>query len=188
MADVNLQDEAQSVAHAAEQNSGTLMRVWQHNATRMLRANERLMNGVMSTAKLQIELGQEVLQHRLDRMNAVTQTPAPEAGKSMIEQQTKELERLMHAMREMAEEMRTSFAEAAKLLFEDVEDDAAALRESADATARQAQDIVTSATRKALRKTESAAEKPAETAAVAAGEFHEAQSRLESRLTEGEGS
>jgi hypothetical protein len=183
MADVNLQDEVRTGAHAVEQNAGTVMRVWQNNATRMLRANERLMNGMMSTAKLQIELGQEVLQHRLERMNAVTQTPAPEAGNSMIEHQTKELERLMHAMREMTEEMRTSFAEAAKLLFEDVEVDAAALRDSAEATTRQAQDIVTAATSKALRKTEVVVDKAADTQAEVADQVHEAGSRV----AEGEG-
>lgn len=183
MADVNLQDEMQSGAHAAQQNSGLVLRVWQNNAARMLRANERLMNGIMSTAKLQMELGQEVLQHRLDRMNTVAQTPAPEAGHSMIEQQTREIERLMTVMREMAEEMRTSFADAAKLLFEDVEDDAAALRNSAEATTRQAQDIVTAAAKKTLRRTEAVIEKSADTQAEAADRFHAAQSRL----TEGEG-
>jgi hypothetical protein len=159
MADTSVEDAVQAGTEAVKHESGTMMRVWQHNATRMLRANERLMHGIMSAAKLQIELGQEVLQHRLDRMQA----GAPEsAGHSMIEQQTKEMERLMAAMREISEEMRISFAEAAKLLFEDIEEDAKALRDSSAATVAQAQEIVRTATAKAPKKTEAAVETFAE--------------------------
>lgn len=169
MADVNVEDAVASGADAVNHESTTMMHLWQHNATRMMRANERLMSGIMSAAKLQIELGQEVLQQRLDRM-AATHATTKEDGKSLIEQQTHEMERLMAAMREISEEMRISFAEAAKLLFEDVEADARAMRDSSLATVKQAQTIAKAATSDVVQKIDETSYAVEEKTAQAAGE------------------
>jgi hypothetical protein len=44
------------------------LRFWQQSATRMIRANERLMRGMTDMANCQVELGQTLLQHHLDAL------------------------------------------------------------------------------------------------------------------------
>jgi hypothetical protein len=46
------------------------LRFWQQSATRMMRANERLMRGMTDMANCQAELGQTLLQHRLDALKS----------------------------------------------------------------------------------------------------------------------
>jgi hypothetical protein len=46
------------------------LRFWQQSATRMMRANERLMRGMTDMANCQAELGQTLLQHHLDTLKS----------------------------------------------------------------------------------------------------------------------
>jgi hypothetical protein len=45
-----------------------VLRLWQQSATRMMRANERLMRGMADMANCQVELGQTLIQHHLDAL------------------------------------------------------------------------------------------------------------------------
>jgi hypothetical protein len=46
------------------------LRFWQQSATRMMRANERLMRGMTDMVNCQMELGQTLLQHHLDALKS----------------------------------------------------------------------------------------------------------------------
>jgi hypothetical protein len=120
MADANISDHVQSGAETVKYEAKTGINIWQNNAARMIRANERIIQGIMSAAKLQIEVGQDVLRHRVDRLQNTKPDTAPH---SIIEHQTQDFQRIIGALREVSEEWRTTFAEASKLLFEGTDED-----------------------------------------------------------------
>jgi hypothetical protein len=88
----------------------------------MMRANELIMRGMMGVAKKQMELGKDLLQHRLSTLQS------PRAGENLTataslvkahtEQARKEMERMTAGMREVTEDVRNCFSDAAKSLFE----------------------------------------------------------------------
>jgi len=110
MADLHPSDTAQAGAEAIKQESATVMHLWKDNAGRMLRANERVMHGMMSAIKLEIEFGQQLVEHRINTFK--------EAGQTMVDRYLQEMERLTTTMREVSEEMRKSFGEATKIIFD----------------------------------------------------------------------
>jgi|ERR1700733_7968793 len=75
------------------------IRFWQQSATRMMRANERLMRGMTDMANCQMELGQTLLEHHLGALK-----PGPSDGSSLdfarvhIEHHRKRVEHTTAAM------------------------------------------------------------------------------------------
>ena len=75
------------------------LRFWQQSATRMMRANERLMRGMTDMVNCQMELGQTLLQHHLDALKS-----GPNDGSSLdfarlhIEHHRKRVEHTTDAM------------------------------------------------------------------------------------------
>src|ERR1700710_1459245 len=92
------------------------LRNWQGSTERIMRANERLMQGFMSAAKMEMEFGQEMLQQRMAAMQEYFAQPA--AGKLPKAPDAAEIQRLMTMMRAVSEEMHESFNAAGKLLLE----------------------------------------------------------------------
>jgi len=126
-------DHFNTAAQTAKSEGSTMMRLWQQNANRMLRANERMMHGMLTALKLEFQLGQDLLEHRINTFKAASQTEKPsEAGHTMMDRHLHEMERLIASMRDISEEMRNSFGDATKLMFQDV--------------GQQAKDLATAAT------------------------------------------
>lgn len=133
MSATQLEDAAKTGAETMKSEGNTMLRIWQENANRMLRANERMMHGMMSALKLEFQLGQDLLEHRMNTMRAATQADKPaEAGQTVIDRHIQEMERLVATMREISEEMRASFGDATKMMFRDLD--------------KQAKDLATAAT------------------------------------------
>jgi hypothetical protein len=119
MADLHPSDTAQAGAEAIKHESATVMHLWKDNAGRMLRANERVMHGMMSAIKLEIEFGQQLVEHRINTFKEASQADKPAAaGQTMVDRYLQEMERLTTTMREVSEEMRKSFGEATKIIFD----------------------------------------------------------------------
>jgi len=119
MADLNTNDAVHAGADALKHENATVMHLWQDNAGRMLRANERVMHGMMSAIKLEIELGQHLVEHRLNTFRQASQADKPAAaGQTMLDRYLQEMERMTATMREVSEEMRKSFGEATKIIFD----------------------------------------------------------------------
>ncbi len=133
MSATQFEDAAKTGAETMKSEGNTMLRIWQENANRMLRANERMMHGMMSALKLEFQLGQELLEHRMNTMRAASQTDKPiEAGQTIFDRHVQEMERLVATMREVSEEMRSSFGDATKMMFHDID--------------QQTKDLVTAAT------------------------------------------
>ncbi len=90
-----------------------MMRDWQQSATRLLRAQERILRGIAGAARLEISYGQEVLNTRLALLHSDAAKPAA-AGTQV----SAEVEKLVALMHEVSDELRTSFSEAMQLLRE----------------------------------------------------------------------
>jgi hypothetical protein len=114
-------DHFNTAAQTAKSEGSTMMRLWQQNANRMLRANERMMHGMLTALKLEFQLGQDLLEHRINTFKAASQADKPsEAGQTVMDRHLHEMERLVASMREISEEMRNSFGDATKLMFHDL--------------------------------------------------------------------
>jgi hypothetical protein len=119
MADLYTSDTVNAGADAIKHENATIMRLWQDNAGRMIRANERVMHGMMSAVKLEIELGQHLVEHRINAFRQASQADKPAAaGQTVVDSFMQEMERLTATMREVSEEMRRSFGEATKIIFD----------------------------------------------------------------------
>ncbi len=105
--------------------ASTYMRSWQHTGLRMLRAQERVMQGIAKAAKLELKYGQDLVGSRLSLLELNATNTDARTGMAM-----REVEILMTMMRDVTEELNHSFADAAKLLTEGMED---TMRESEDA-------------------------------------------------------
>jgi hypothetical protein len=122
MSDTQFESAAKTGLDTMKSEGTTMLRVWQENANRVLRANERMMHGMMSALKLEFQLGQELLEHRMNTMRAATQAGQPaEAGQTVFDRHVQEMERLVATMREVSEEMRASFGDATKMMFHDMD-------------------------------------------------------------------
>jgi len=132
MADLNTDDAVRSGADALKHENATVMHLWQDNAGRMLRANERVMHGMMSALKLEIELGQHLMDHRIGTFRQATQADKPAAaGQTVVDRYLQEMDRLAATMREVSEEMRKSFGDATKIIFDRQDEN---LKEAAEAS------------------------------------------------------
>lgn len=109
----------------AKSEGSTVMRLWQENTSRLLRANERMMHGMLAALKMEFQLGQDLLEHRITTIKTASQAGKPsEAGHTVMERHVQEMERLVASMREISEEMRKSYGDATKLIFHDAEQQA----------------------------------------------------------------
>ena len=111
----------------------TFVQNWQTTGVRMLRAQERMLHGMMSVARLEMQFGQELMNHML-RFNTRSENGATRAGGAF-----QEFDRMITMMREVSEELRTGFSEATQLLTEE------AAPESVQAGARLAKKITETA-------------------------------------------
>jgi hypothetical protein len=170
MADVNISDHVKSGAETVKHETKTGLGIWQNNAARMIRANERIIQGIMSAAKLQIEVGQDVLRHRVDRLQNTKPDTAPH---TIIQHQTQDFQRMIGAMREVSEEWRTTFADAAKLLFEGSEEDFDKAQQAVENFARQSEDFVKKGQDVAASVTSKTAHKAAAKADEASAKYRE---------------
>src|ERR1700722_12234850 len=88
----------------------TFVRNWQLTGLRVLRAQERILHGMMSAARLEMQFGQDLLMNRVARLNARGEEGAHRDGAFQ------EFDRMVTMMREVTEELRTGFNEATQLL------------------------------------------------------------------------
>jgi cell division septum initiation protein DivIVA len=86
---------------------------WQQNAVRMLRAQERVAQGVVAAARVEMRYSQELMASRLGLFKWDADD-LPNAGDRAAE----ELEKFVSVVREMTEELRSGFTEATRLLSE----------------------------------------------------------------------
>jgi len=170
MADVNISDHVKSGADTVKHETQTAIGIWQHNAARMMRANERIIHGFMAAAKLQIDVGQEVLRHRMDRLQTTKPDTAPH---TIIEAQTQDFQRIIGTMREVSEELRVTFSDAAKLLFEGSDDDLKTAQHAMEDFADRSADFVKKGQDVAASVTSKTAHKAAAKADEAQAKYHE---------------
>jgi gas vesicle protein len=90
----------------------TFVRNWQMTGLRVLRAQERMLHGMMSAARLEMQFGQDLLMNRMARF-----TPRSENG-ARTDGAFQEFDRMIAMMREVTEELRSGFSEATQLLTE----------------------------------------------------------------------
>ena len=89
------------------------MHNFQHTGLQVLRAQERMMHGMVNAAKLEMKFAQELMTNRLALMkwDAASQQPSPQYA-------TGEFERAIGMIREVAAELHNGFSEATQLLAE----------------------------------------------------------------------
>jgi hypothetical protein len=111
------------------------LQFWQKSASRFSRANEVLVRGFTAAARLQVELGQELIQSQLSAFTQITPGEKPESIlKTQIAHQTEDAHHLFEAIRKISDEIRLSFTEASRTLLET---EAPAPAESIAASARK---------------------------------------------------
>jgi hypothetical protein len=129
------------------------MQFWQKATARFTRANEQLFKGLTTAARMQVELGQELMQSQMAALKHFTPGEKPEAIlKTQIAHQTDEADHLFESIRKISDEIRHSFTEATRTLMEAevpevVESIAAAARKGDYAPARRATAVTTVETR-----------------------------------------
>jgi hypothetical protein len=104
-------------------NPEEMMRKWQSRTVQVLRAQERISQGMMAAARAELRFGQEFMASRLSMLHWDTTEPG-----HVSEQAQRDIENLVGVMREVAEEIRTGFAEAAEMMRGEIQ---AAVREEA---------------------------------------------------------
>ena len=148
---------------AAKFEADAVVRFWRHNAMRMLRANERVLHGLMWATKREIELGQDLMRYNLENLQGTAQRAANGAGqdalnKTDIDRNAGELKHFVTGMREVAEELQRCFSEAATLMFK------GSIEEAREATA-QASEAVAAPIKKTAHKAEGMVKQAVEAAA-----------------------
>lgn len=88
-------------------------RNWQLGATRALRAQERLVQGLVSALRLEFRFGQELLANRVSLL-----TLENAGTKNVGDYASGEFEKLTVLVKDLTEELQGSFTEALKLLQE----------------------------------------------------------------------
>jgi hypothetical protein len=95
------------------------MQFWQKATARFTRANEQLFHGLTAAARMQVELGQELLQSQVAALKHITPGENPESMlKTQLTHQTQEAEHLFKSIRKISDEIRHSFTEATRTLME----------------------------------------------------------------------
>jgi hypothetical protein len=94
----------------------TFVRNWQLTGLRVLRAQERILHGMMTAARLEMQFGQDLLMNRMARLNARGEDGGHRDGAFQ------EFDRMVTLMREVTEELRSGFNEATQLLTETAEE------------------------------------------------------------------
>ncbi len=112
----------------------TFVRNWQMTGLKVLRAQERMLHGMMSAARLEMQFGQDLIMNRMARFNARGEN-GPRADGAF-----QELDRMITLMREVTEELRSGFNEATQLLTETADEAFKETVKSAGAAAHAATD------------------------------------------------
>jgi len=127
-------------------------RFWQHNAIRLMRANERILHGFVAAATRELELARALTRYNLDNLakfNKLPNVAAPEkANKPNEEENFKEFEHIVAGLRAVTEELWTTFGDASKLLLE--------------GTLTEAEDAVIESAKKGANQVKAAAERASE--------------------------
>ncbi len=92
-------------------NTEGLMDGWRERTLRVLRAQERVMQGVAATARLELRYGQECIFSRLGLFNGGWVEPG-----NASHHWAEEMNKFVSVIHEINDELRTSFTEAGKLL------------------------------------------------------------------------
>jgi hypothetical protein len=158
------QDAAQERTRAAlTLMPETFVRNWQMTGLRVLRAQERMLHGMMSAARLEMQFGQDLIMNRMVRFNA----RGEEGGRG--DGAFQELDRLITMIREVTEELRSGFNEATQLLTETADE---AIQDTTKTVATAAQ-----ATHESLQSSGKFTKKVAESAAETANADKEERRR-----------
>ncbi len=115
-----------NAAHGADQLSAMVkfdpmeaMQLWQTSTARLSRASETVIRGMMSAAQMQMELGQELLQHQISALQLAAGGEKPEAlWKAQMDHNVEDAHHLLETFQKISEEMRVSFADATRVLLE----------------------------------------------------------------------
>ena len=95
------------------------LRLWQKSTSRFSRANELLVRGFTAAARIQVELGQELIQSKVSAITKINPGDKPEAIlKTQIVHQSEEAQHLFEAIRKISDEIAQSFTEATRTLLE----------------------------------------------------------------------
>jgi hypothetical protein len=95
------------------------MQLWQTSTARLSRAGETVMRGMMSAVQMQMNLGQELLQHQLSAFQLAAGGEKPEAlWKAQIDHSVEDAQHLVETFQKISEEIRISLADAARVLME----------------------------------------------------------------------
>jgi hypothetical protein len=149
----------------------TFVRNWQMTGLRVLRAQERMLYGMMSAARLEMQFGQDLIMNRMAHFNA----RKDEEGRS--EGAFQELDRLITMIREVTEELRSGFNEATQLLTETADEVIQDTTTKLGTATRAATDGVADATHETLQSSGKAAKKVSESAAETANAEKEERRR-----------
>jgi len=106
------QESTRSFEQAMEAfNPAGVMGDWRERTLCMLRAQERMMQGMAAAARLELRFGQECWASRLGLLTGSWTEPG-QASQQLVE----EMDRFITVIREMNEEMKACCTEAGKLL------------------------------------------------------------------------
>lgn len=94
-------------------NPTVLMTNWQQAGLRALRAQERVLHGILNVARLEIQFSQDLMINRMTQLQMTGGKAQPSATLG-----AQEIERLFTMVREVSEELSASFSEATRLLAE----------------------------------------------------------------------
>jgi len=88
-------------------------RNWQQTGARVVRAQERMMLSVANAIRMEMQFGQEMIKDHITPLPWIRETGQTTAGRAM-----QDFERMVAMTRDVSEELRSGFTEAAKLLTE----------------------------------------------------------------------
>jgi hypothetical protein len=101
------------------------MKIWQKSASRLARVREVLISGFVTTTRMEVELGQTLMQSQMSAFKHITPGEKPEAiMKAQMAHQVEDSKHVFAAMHKISEEIRQSFTEATRTLL-DTEESAA---------------------------------------------------------------
>lgn len=89
---------------------------WGHQSERMMRVQQRMLDGMMNIVKLEVQFGQDFVASRLALLTSGSETRPPTTGFVM-----EELDRSLTAMRKIGQEVQLTMSETAKILGEVLE-------------------------------------------------------------------
>jgi hypothetical protein len=141
----------------------TFVRNWQMTGLRVLRAQERMLHGMMSAARLEMQFGQDLIMNRMAHFNARSDNGRGEGA-------FQELDRMITMMREVTEELRSGFNEATQLLTETADEVIRDTTKKAGAAAQAATDKVAETAQESLQSSGKFTKKIVEPASEAAEE------------------